>query len=249
MKLCAIIALILTQRLLSAAPDIAENLKSDALAGDTKAVMSLTEAYFHGNIKGIPQDYREAYIWGTVYMQLMPDFGRGIERVMIFAEQELYAQGLTDAQHTALNTEAKSIVNRIKQQPSAASTTDVQQCEAATRRILATPHSDENLIGALYGPRLRFLLLRGLNAEPGTDHWINWDYVYETQDDMPSVLSDGPGRADGDRIAVPVLMLRPWETPARKTKTWIFKRFNGQWLVDEVIDLDGQSLTRVLDNP
>jgi len=138
---------------------------------------------------------------------------------------------------------------QTQQQSSVPSTSDVQQCEAATRRILATPHYDENLIGALYGPRLRFLLLRGLNAEPGTDHWINWDYVYETQDDMPSVLSVGPGRADGDRIVVPVLMLRPWATPARKTKTWIFKRFNGQWLVDEVIDLDGQSLTRVLDNP
>jgi hypothetical protein len=131
----------------------------------------------------------------------------------------------------------------------APSASDVRQCEAATRRILAGRHYDENLIGALYGPRLKFLLLRGLNAEPGTNHWLNWDYVYDTQDDMPEVLSIGPGRVESDRIAVPVLMRRPWQTPSQQTKTWIFKRFNGQWLVDDIIGLDGKSFTRLLESP
>jgi hypothetical protein len=132
------------------------------------------------------------------------------------------------------------------QQTAVPSESDLGTCESTTKRILSTPHNDENLIRAAYGPRLRFLLLRGLHAEPGTDHWINWDYVYETQDDMPKVLSVGPGMAQGNRIVVPVVMQRPYGQPPQ-TKTWSYEFIDGSWRVSDVRELDGRSLTKLLE--
>ena len=132
------------------------------------------------------------------------------------------------------------------QQTAVPSESDLRVCESTTKRILSTPHYDENLIKAAYGPRLRFLLLRGLSAEPGTDHWINWDYVYETQDDMPKVLSVGPGVVDGTRVVVPVVMQRPHGQPPQ-TKTWSYEFVDGAWRVSDVRELDGRSLTKLLE--
>lgn len=110
----ALVLLFLSQALLLANSRL-EQLKTEAMAGSKNAVVKLADAYFHGNVKGIPQDYRQAYIWGTVYMKLDPSFGRGIERVTIFAEQELFAQQqLTTAQLNALNTEADQLVKQIR---------------------------------------------------------------------------------------------------------------------------------------
>lgn len=87
--------------------------------------------------------------------------------------------------------------------------------------------------------------MRGLNAEPGTDHWINWDYVYETQDDMPKVLSVGPGVAESSRVVVPVVMQSSGRPP--QTKTWLYELVDGSWKVSDVRELDGKSLTKVLE--
>lgn len=134
------------------------------------------------------------------------------------------------------------------QQTAAPSESDLRACESITKRILSTPHNDENLVRAAYGPRLKFLLLRGLRAEPGTDHWINWDYVYETQDDMPMVLSVGPGVSEGSRVVVPVVMQWPNGQPPQ-TKTWSYELMDGFWRVTDVRNLDGKSLTKLLEAP
>ncbi len=99
---------------LSAFPK-AKKLESEALSGNTKAIMALTDAYFHGGIvPGIPKNLRRSFVWGTVYMNLVPDFDRGIERVAIFSEQELFAEGMTTGEHAALLREADNLSKEIK---------------------------------------------------------------------------------------------------------------------------------------
>jgi hypothetical protein len=109
---CLILALTDTS---FSAPSKAKELESDALSGNTKAIIALTDAYFHGNIvPGIPKNLRRSFVWGTAYMTLVPNFDRGIERVAIFSEQELFAEGMTESEHATLLKEADNLAKKIK---------------------------------------------------------------------------------------------------------------------------------------
>jgi hypothetical protein len=94
-------------------------MKAKAEQGNLDAIMSLTEAYFHGDtVSGISKNFQKAFVWGTVYMKLNPNFGEGIERVTIFSEQELFAsEGMSDKEHTALVKEAEQLAAKIKARP------------------------------------------------------------------------------------------------------------------------------------
>jgi hypothetical protein len=94
-------------------------LKAKAEQGDLDAIISITEAYFNGDtVPGISKNFRKAFLWGTVYMKLNPNFGEGIERVTIFSEQELFAsEGMSDKEHAALVKEAEQLAAKIKARP------------------------------------------------------------------------------------------------------------------------------------
>lgn len=113
-KLMLALGLCLVPLLASASP-AADKLKADAMRGNKKAMIDLTEAYFHGDIvPGIAKNLRRSFVWGTVYMELDPNFGRGIERVTIFSEQELFAEGMTDKEHADLLNEARRMARQIR---------------------------------------------------------------------------------------------------------------------------------------
>jgi hypothetical protein len=113
-KLFLALGLCLVPLLASASPT-AEKLKADAMRGDKKAIISLTDAYFHGGVvAGISKNLSRSFVWGTVYMELDPNFGQGIERVTIFSEQELFAEGMTDQEHAALLKEAQQLARQIR---------------------------------------------------------------------------------------------------------------------------------------
>lgn len=94
----------------------ADALKAKAESGNLDAIMSLTEAYYNGGtVPGISKSFRKAFVWGSVYMKLNPNFGEGIERVTIFSEQELFAsEGMSDKEHAALLKEAEQLAAKIK---------------------------------------------------------------------------------------------------------------------------------------
>lgn len=121
---------------------------------------------------------------------------------------------------------------------------DLQKCEAITHRILDSPDNDAALIHEVYEPSLASRIQRGQTAKPGTPRHLNYDYVYETQFEMPEVLQVGPANADAYRVYVPVVLQWANETPA--TKYWVFASKKGRWMVVEMIDTEGRRLSQIL---
>lgn len=132
-------------------------------------------------------------------------------------------------------------------QTSAPSEADLRECEAITKRILASDERDETFVKQVYTPRLSSLIIRGLSAEPGDVNWIDYVYVYETNGDMPDVLSVGPGVVVGSRITVPVVLQWPTYADKRpKTKTWTFECVDGSWRVADT-QFEGRSFLEGLE--
>jgi hypothetical protein len=122
---------------------------------------------------------------------------------------------------------------------------DVRECEAVTRRILATPAGDREFIRAVYTPELARRILCGMTPQPGSGMpLLNYDYVYDTQNENPDVLRVGPGFIAGSRVEVPVVMQSPGEPP--QTKYWTFVARDGGWRAAEIIDPEGRRLSEIL---
>jgi hypothetical protein len=122
---------------------------------------------------------------------------------------------------------------------------DVRECEAVTRRILATPCGDRAFVRTVYTPELARRILRGMTPQAGTGlPVLNYDYVYDTQSEDPDVLRVGPAFIAGSRVEVPVVMQSPGEPP--QTKYWTFVARDGGWRAAEITDPEGRRLSEIL---
>lgn len=120
-----------------------------------------------------------------------------------------------------------------------------RECEAVTRRILATPSGDRTFVRAVCTPGLARRILRGMTPQAGTGlPVLNCDCVYDTQSEDPDVLRVGPAFIAGSRVEVPVVMQQPGESP--RTKYWTFVAMGGGWRAAEIIDPDGRRLSEIL---
>lgn len=106
-------------------------------------------------------------------------------------------------------------------------------------------------INEMYGPPLRELYLRGLFGPIGGPGWINYDFVYETQDTILAanpVVRIGPGEIDSDRgrVIVPAVLRDSaggWN--AAGTQLWVFGFVDGRWRVCDFIS-HGKSFAQTL---
>lgn len=106
-------------------------------------------------------------------------------------------------------------------------------------------------INEIYGPPLRELILRGVLGPVGGPGWINYDFVYETQDTIAAekpVVRIGQGEIDNDRgrVVVPgVLNDATGSWNAAGTQLWVFGQVDGKWKVCDFIS-HGQSFAGTL---
>lgn len=106
-------------------------------------------------------------------------------------------------------------------------------------------------IEEMYGPPLRELYLRGIFGPPGGPGWINYDFVYETQDNIPAenpVVRIEAGEIDSDRgcvIVRGVLHDASGDWNAAGTQLWVFGLVNGKWRVCDFIS-HGKSFAQTL---
>jgi hypothetical protein len=111
---------------------------------------------------------------------------------------------------------------------------DAKKCEFYTKAILKIEDRNENALNSCYAPDFRKLIFLGIQS---TDEdplpFLNYDFVYETQDTNPNVLKIGPARIQGEQISVPVEMQHIGSKPF--TKTWIFSRVNDRWMVMDIV--------------
>ena len=108
----------------------------------------------------------------------------------------------------------------------------------------------------IYGPPLRDLILRGCNAPTGSYGWINYDWVFETQDSIPNAenmtVVIGPGSTQGKLVIVPVRIESPGGTLDGRKQQWVFGRVQGRWKVCDFLSDGGfgtreQSFARFLE--
>jgi hypothetical protein len=111
---------------------------------------------------------------------------------------------------------------------------DLAACERITRGIYNVSVGQSDVVPQVASTRFGALLNRGWAALPGYGGYLNHDFRYDTQDDIPDVVSFGPATASGGAIMVPVgLRFRGFGRPF--TKTWIFIEESGRWRVDDVV--------------
>ena len=111
---------------------------------------------------------------------------------------------------------------------------DARNCEFYTKAILKNEDRNENTLNSCYAPDFRNLIFLGIQS---TDEdplpFLNYDFVYETQDSNPKVLKIGPATIQVGQISVPVAMQHTGSKPF--TKTWIFSRVNDRWMVTDIV--------------
>ena len=110
---------------------------------------------------------------------------------------------------------------------------DVAMCEQITRRIVSTSDRDGGILNTFYTRKFGSLIKQGISAPPGEVCCLNYDYIRDTQDDEPKPLSLGPGKIVGNKIYVPYVQVHQGARPF--TKTWVFVKYNGQWLAEDLL--------------
>ena len=83
-------------------------LEQAARGGDCGAMIELAAMYYHGD--SVPKNAQRAYIWGTIYMNMVPDYTRGIAKITGWAEDEL-----SPAQHRDADAEIEKLTGEINQ--------------------------------------------------------------------------------------------------------------------------------------
>ena len=111
---------------------------------------------------------------------------------------------------------------------------DAKNCEFYTRAILKNEDRNESTLNSCYAPDFRKLILLGIaSTDDDPLPYLNYDFVYETQDTNPKVLKIGPAAIRGAQINVPVVMQQGKNRPF--TKTWIFVRIKDRWMVSDIL--------------
>ena len=111
---------------------------------------------------------------------------------------------------------------------------DAKNCEFYTRAILKNEDRNESTLNSCYAPDFRKLILLGIaSTDDDPLPYLNYDFVYETQDTNPKVLKIGPAAIRGAQINVPVVMQQGKNRPF--TKTWIFVRIKDRWMASDIL--------------
>ncbi|MBU3666777.1 MAG: SEL1-like repeat protein [Chthoniobacterales bacterium] len=88
------LVLLLALTLVANAADLSE-LEQAARSGDCGAMIELASKYYYGD--GVPKNATRAYIWGSIYMNSVPDYTRGIAKITGWAQDQLSLDQLRDA--------------------------------------------------------------------------------------------------------------------------------------------------------
>lgn len=111
---------------------------------------------------------------------------------------------------------------------------DVASCEQITQKIISpAQHDGITNLNNFYTPNFAELLRKGMESDGSEAPYLNYDYIMETQDMEPKVLSLGPGKIVGNKIYVPYVQVHQGARPF--TKTWVFVKYNGQWLAEDLL--------------
>lgn len=111
---------------------------------------------------------------------------------------------------------------------------DVASCERSTRKFLASDYVSDNEVPSKFFTKSFAKLWRwACNPPPGQTIWWGADPVLETQDEEPELVSLGSGAVEGDSIRVPVVYRHAGNPPF--TKTFVFNRENGRWLISDIL--------------
>ncbi len=111
---------------------------------------------------------------------------------------------------------------------SAPSVADVAICEQITRKIIS--QMNQNIF---YTPEFSKLLRKGMETDGSEAPYLNYDFIKESQGDDPKALSLGPSKIIGNKIYVPYVQVHQGARPF--TKTWVFVKYNGQWLAEDLL--------------
>jgi hypothetical protein len=110
---------------------------------------------------------------------------------------------------------------------------DVAKCELITKQIISNNDRDETILSNFYTQRFAGLIREGCTAPPGMGIVLNYDFIHETQDDLPKPVALGPGKIVRDKIHVPFVQAHLNSPPF--TKTWIFVKENGTWRAEDIV--------------
>jgi len=127
---------------------------------------------------------------------------------------------------------------------------DIDQCEAMVKEIIAAPPSDERILSSCYTRDFSKLVRRG--HEP-TDNdpmpYFDACMIMDTNGMETDILRVGPGRVDGEEIRVPVTLRHiGFDGPHKPfTKTWVFVREGGTWRARDLVRNEKESLYKELE--
>jgi hypothetical protein len=124
-----------------------------------------------------------------------------------------------------------AVPDKAPQKPKAE---DVKNCEFYTKAILKNSDRNENTLSSCYTPEFCRLIKLGIaSTDEDPLPYLNYDFIYETQDSNPQILKTGPGVIKGEQIFVPVVMQHPRNKPF--TKQFVYSRINDRWLVSDIL--------------
>lgn len=128
----------------------------------------------------------------------------------------------------------KTAPNSPKANVHAPAEADGKACEEIVRAILKAEDREPAVLKKFYTPKFGATLIK---ATTGTDEdplpVLDYNFIYETQDELPKVTTVGPAVASDGGISVAVVMVHKGEKPFKKT--WVFEKSDETWMACDIV--------------